>query len=270
VRGSIPATLSAITVERLVDRGAIEARLRRDAAIHLYELGDLDDFFWPHTAWYAASGPDSPIALLYAATELPVLLVMGRDEDRPAARALLVELQPILPRRFYTHLVPGIVDALGPSAHLEPHGLHDRMLLVDRARIDAVATEAALALGPADHDEILALYRRAYPGNWFDARMLETNAYFGVRHEGVLVSVAGVHVLSRRYRVAALGNITTDPAMRGRGHARVATAAVCKALGADVELIGLNVESTNAAAIGVYRKLGFESIARYEETQVTT
>ncbi|WP_433017857.1 hypothetical protein [Kribbella sp. CA-294648] len=31
---------------RLHDRAEIEKILRRDAALHAYELGDLDDFYW--------------------------------------------------------------------------------------------------------------------------------------------------------------------------------------------------------------------------------
>jgi hypothetical protein len=37
----------------LHDKGEIEAFLRRDVSLHIYEIGDLDDVFWPHTTWYA-------------------------------------------------------------------------------------------------------------------------------------------------------------------------------------------------------------------------
>jgi GNAT superfamily N-acetyltransferase len=42
-------------MDRLVslhDRETIGAFLRRNAPLHLYALGDLDDFFWPSTLWY--------------------------------------------------------------------------------------------------------------------------------------------------------------------------------------------------------------------------
>jgi ribosomal protein S18 acetylase RimI-like enzyme len=262
----------------LSDRTAIEKWLRRDAAVHLYEIGDLDDFFWPHTTWYGLASdtgrsfPTSEaltaVALLYTATDLPVLLIMARESSRSHARVMLAELRSVLPPRFYAHLVPGIVDALGSAWTTEPHGLHDRMILVDRASIDAVDTREVEALTPAHDEEVRAFFRRAYPGNWFDSRMLETRTYFGMRRpeDGVLVSLAGVHVVSPAYRVAALGNIATDPSMRGQGLARIVTAAVCKRLLEDgIDPIGLNVESANASAISVYRKLGFERVASYEE-----
>ncbi|MDB4937610.1 MAG: GCN5-related N-acetyltransferase [Labilithrix sp.] len=258
----------------LRDRDAIERWLRRDAAVHLYELGDLDDFFWPSTTWYGLAPADAEhdrldaIALLYAATALPVLVVMGRGTDLGAARALLDALTPVLPSRFYTHLVPGASDVLARSFALEPHGTHARMVLGARARIDAVDTSEAVELGPADEEELAALYAHAYPGNWFDARMLETRAYFGVRRDGTLASVAGVHVVSRRHRVAALGNIATAPAHRGRGLARIAIAAACKSL-AHADPIGLNVATDNHAAVALYASLGFAHVTDYEEHLAT-
>ena len=41
-----------MTLVELGDRDAIAAFLRRNAAAHVYELGDLDDFDWPHTRWF--------------------------------------------------------------------------------------------------------------------------------------------------------------------------------------------------------------------------
>jgi ribosomal protein S18 acetylase RimI-like enzyme len=270
---------------QLEDRDVIEAWLRRDPTMHLYELGDLDDFFWPYTTFYGlVSESDSirAVALVYSRSSLPVVLVLGREDQAAAARALLTELRPRLPARFYAHLIPGIIENLPGVAHLEQHGRHDRMVLLHPSNVERVDTSDAHPLSPADTEELDAFYKRAYPGNWFDPRMLDTGAYVGIRRgrpgraretgreltTTPLVSVAGVHVLSRRYRVAALGNIATDPAVRGLGLARVATAAVCKALG-ETHLVGLNVESTNAAAIAVYTRLGFERVASYDEVLVT-
>ena len=36
----------------LHDKAVIEGFLRRNPLLHIYPLGDLDDFFWPHTTWY--------------------------------------------------------------------------------------------------------------------------------------------------------------------------------------------------------------------------
>jgi ribosomal protein S18 acetylase RimI-like enzyme len=143
------------------------------------------------------------------------------------------------------------------------------MALQHPARLEALDLSATVALSPADLTDILSLYERSYPGNWFDSRMLETGQYFGLRQEGHLVSIAGIHVYSPVYRVAALGNITTDPAYRGHGFGRATTARLCQSLRQTVDHIGLNVKAGNRAAIHLYQQLGFEIVASYGEYMMT-
>ncbi|HAG98892.1 MAG TPA: GNAT family N-acetyltransferase, partial [Ktedonobacter sp.] len=42
-----------MTAVCLHDKQEIEAFLRGNIYLHLYEIGDLDDFFWQYTTWYA-------------------------------------------------------------------------------------------------------------------------------------------------------------------------------------------------------------------------
>lgn len=135
-------------VETIDNRGRIERLLRRDAPLHLYELGDLDDFFFPFTTYFGLvdeRDDTTTMGLLYRATDLPVLVAMGRDRDADRVRALVRALRDRLPRRVYAHLAPGTSDALGDAFHVEPHGLHDRMVLVDRSKIEAVDIGEACA-----------------------------------------------------------------------------------------------------------------------------
>lgn len=255
----------------LHDRDAIETALRRDPETHLYEIGDLDDFFWPLTTWYGLEDEDGAlrsVALVYATGDLPVVVALAREGQTWAVTTLLERMRPVLPRKFYAHVAVGAGRALAATHHVEPQGLHARMLLADWTPIEGIDTTRAVPLGPSDARELQALYADAYPGNWFDARMLETGAYFGVREDGMLGSVSGVHVVSRTKRVAALGNVATRPALRGRGLARIAVAATCRALRADVDHLGLNVDASNADGIRLYEGLGFTRIATYEEARV--
>jgi predicted GNAT family acetyltransferase len=91
----------------------------------------------------------------------------------------------------------------------------------------------------------------------------------GFRENGRLVCVAGVHVHSPTWGVAALGNVATLPELRGRGLARGACAALCLLLLADgIETIALNVRADNAPAIAAYTQLGFELATTYTEASL--
>ncbi len=87
----------------LHDRPTIAAFLRLDPYLNLYALGDLDDFFWPYTTWYASQvdGKLGAILLLYSGGGLPIVLATAKaGEDLERLRALLEACLPLLPRRF--------------------------------------------------------------------------------------------------------------------------------------------------------------------------
>lgn len=255
-------------VIRLDDQREIEQFLRQDTFLHIYSLGDLDDFFWPYTTYYGLeeSGSLEAVILLYYSQELSTLLALSSDGDATAELLRSIDLD--LPPQFYAHLSPQLEHVLSNTHDLDPHGLHYKMALRDRARIHDFDCSAAVSLGSADLPEIRAFYQDSYPGNWFDPRMLETGQYFGVRADGRLASVGGIHVYSPQYRVAALGNIATHPAYRGRGYGKAVTARICQSLSQTVHSIGLNVKADNRPAIACYGRLGFEVVAEYGEFAV--
>jgi ribosomal protein S18 acetylase RimI-like enzyme len=244
------------------DRTWIRERLMQAPALHLYEIGDLDDFFWPHTTWYARG---NAIALVYAAGELPVLIALGDS----AQVELLASLRDELPARIYAHLSPGLLDGLLLRYVDEPHGEYLKMSLSEPGKTAGVDGAGIDRLGPEHREELLAFYQQAYPGNWFDPRMLTVGHYFARREAGRIVAAGGVHVYSAQERVAALGNIAVLPAARGRGLARQVTAAVCRSLRDTTDHIGLNVRADNGPAIACYAGLGFTRVATYEEHLLT-
>lgn len=228
----------------LHDKGSIERLLRHNVYLHLYSIGDLDDFFWPYTIWHAAASDTEirSVVLLYVGQSLPTLLALS---DRTEAMCGLLEsVFHLLPQRFYAHLSPGVESVFRGTHTLEPHGEHLKMALLHTSAAKSVDCRDTCNLGPDDLDEVVQFYARCYPGNWFDPRMLETGQYFGMREDGCLVSVAGIHVYSRQYKVAALGNIATSPSHRNKGFGRRVTARTCQSLLADVSHVGLNVRQT--------------------------
>ncbi|SCG67754.1 GNAT family N-acetyltransferase [Micromonospora halophytica] len=247
------------------DRAVLAALLRHDPVLYAYQLGDLDDFFWPYTSWFRR---DDQVALLYHGVDEPVLIALAPPARRDVLAALLTDLAPVLPARLYAHLSPGLAQVLRRWYRIPAGGAHHRMALTDLGRLARVAP-AGEPLGSADLPALRALYADAYPGNWFDARMLDTGQYVGIRRDGVLVAVAGVHVWSPTYGVAALGNVTTRPAVRGQGLAGAAVAALCARMRPHVGQIVLNVQADNHRAVRLYERLGFTRAADFGEYRLT-
>lgn len=239
-----------------------------DPFLHLYEIGDLDDFFWPYTEWFALEDSEgiSAAFLVYKGSELPVLLALEQN-DPEAAKVLIREIQDDLPDRIYCHLSPCVTKEMESIYTLKSHGRHNKMKLVSSAYFDFLdcGRFSLRTLSVDDADVIHNLYATAYPGHWFDERMLQSSMYRGLFEKDTLVSIAGIHIFSEKYRVASLGNITTLPAYRGTGCAKIVTAHLCRDLTKIVDTIGLNVESSNTHAINAYKKLGFQYHSSYEE-----
>jgi len=251
----------------LHDKSTIETFLRGNVFLHIYSLGDLDDFFWPDTTWHALTDETGiqAIALIYTGGKLPCLHIHAEDDKIVYAGKLLHYLVWALPECFHAHLDLGLENILTERYTLRPRGKHYKMALVNKSLPLNVDTSQATGLSKSHLSEILNLFERAYPGNFFEPRMLETKQYFGIRQLGELISIAGVHVYSRKYRVAALGNVTTHPNYRCKGLGTTVTARVCKSLLRDIDHIGLNVKADNISAIGCYERLGFEIIDSYGE-----
>jgi len=253
-----------VDARRTRDKIRILRFLQREPYLHIYETGDLDDFFWPHTEWFAfedGHGELTALALLYWATDPPTLLAFA-DQSCPALSSLLDAIVPELPARVYSHLSPGLVRVLERRYLSRSHGAHVKMALLGQPPLAAIDTQDVVPLGPEDAPDIASLYRRSYPGNWFDSRMLDTGQYFGVREGSDLIAVGGVHIFSAAYRVAALGNVATDPEHRGRGLATRVCTRLCSSLLAAVDRIGLNVRADNRPAIACYQRPGFARGAR--------
>ncbi|MBN2181839.1 MAG: GNAT family N-acetyltransferase [Sedimentisphaerales bacterium] len=248
----------------LHDRWEIESFLRQNVYLYIYAIGDLDDFFWPYTTWYAWYENDEirAIALLYGGRKLPTLLALSEESK---TKQLLHDLVQLLPQKFHAHLRSGVNDVLKKKYDIKSHGQYGKMALKNKSSLLRVDCSEAFRLKNEDLDEILEFYEQVYPGNWFDSEMLRTKQYFGIRKENKLVSVAGIHVYSEQYKVAALGNIVTHPDYRGNGFGKAVTAKLCRELSKKVDHIGLNVKSDNDIAISMYEDLGFEIVDSYWE-----
>ena len=257
---------------QLDDKNQIENFLRNNVFLNIYSLGDLDDFFWPYTRWHALTNTTGikSIVLVYTGGDLCCVHALTKGENIHYMEELLQSLISVFPERFDAHLSLGLEGVLGKHYNLRSLGKHYKMALTKESSLSCIDTSEVIALSASDLNEIARLLKAAYPENWFDPRLLDTNQYYGIRESGKLISMAGVHVYSRRYRVAALGNIATHPEYRGKGYSTAVTARVCKSLLNEIDHVGLNVKEDNTSAIRCYEQLGFEAVDSYCEYEVET
>lgn len=256
------------------DRAELERFMRRDgaSAVQVYGLADLDEPFWPALRAFASRdtrGELTAACLVLDSFEPPIVYAVAPPQHE-ATFALLSALAPGLPDTFFANLPLGALAVLAREFEVEPHGEHVKMELVEPGLLERVDVARVEPLGPEHAAELGAFYASAYlpeerGGRFFASSMLDFFPWFGVRESGALVSVAGLHVFSERYGVAAIGNVATRPERRGRGLARAVTARLARALRERVATIGLNVHAGNTAARRCYESLGFRERLRYDE-----
>jgi GNAT superfamily N-acetyltransferase len=268
---------TTIEVERVDDLGRVRAFLTLDPFSTAYMLGDLDPTYSGYCTWFMAreGARDCAVVQLYTGLSAPVLITHGSSAG---LSAILSAFVGELPSRAHIHLMPEHLAVLDRHFALDRLRPMVRMALAsagfERLAITAASPpyRAVERMGHRDTGEIMELFAH-YPDSFFEPHQLSTGHYYGIRLEprpdgapGTLVAVAGIHVVSRNEGIAVLGNIVTHPDHRGRGLSTRVTSHLCGALIDDgVELLALNVERKNDAALRVYEKLGFHEHCTYLE-----
>jgi len=240
--------------QHLHEKSEIRRRLNLDREWSLYALADLDDGMFEQCHWWCEA---DGLALVFRGLEIRPIFVLG---DAASTRGLLAALNE---PSGYLNLKPHQVEAASGIYRFRERHQMQRMFLEDAkpraGRVEALTYEHA--------NEIERLYGTGDGGGIaFAAFQLDTGFFRGIRRDGQLVAVAGVHVVSCNESVAGLGNIFTHPDCRGQGLAQTVTSAVAMAVReAGIETIGLNVEHTNSAAIRAYERIGFHAHFSYYE-----
>lgn len=256
-----------MSITLIKDKKVLENFCRKNTALNIYQLGDLDDFYWPQTDFYGYYEDDElkSVVMIFKEVTPNVVIALCDVKDLDYLKKALELMLDILPDKIYLHITPGAEKVLEHKYNLQYAGLYMKMDLTDKDKINLVETKNIDRLCLENKTELSDFYNEAYPGNSYIERMLETGMFFGIRDNDKLKSVAGIHVYSPEYKAAALGSITTHPDSRSKGLATKVTACLCKELLKNIEVIGLNVHSENSSAIHCYEKLGFIKIADYLE-----
>lgn len=248
------------------DYEAVERFLRRDAVTNAYPLGYLDELYAAETKVFGSwdGGQLETVVLAYFGLTRPALFTVG---DAGGVRPLLRDCAAELPEQATGHIPRGHLGAVRTA--YEPMGelaMMSRMgLMRDDFVDDVAADDTVVRLSHTDTGAIMALYAH-WPDNFFEPFQLESGLYFGVRaDDGSLASIAGIHNVSERFDIAAIGNLVTHPAHRGRGLARRCTARLLRETFRRVRLVTLDVQHGNEPAIRTYRHFGFDHYDDYHE-----
>lgn len=135
--------------------------------------------------------------------------------------------------------------------------------MVATETIEAPAADDIVHLTDADAAEMLALATLTRPGP-FTSRARALGDFIGVRIDGRLAAMAGERF--RQPGFAEISGVCVHPDFRGRGLARRLSAAVAARIFARGEVPYLHAYETNAAAICLYRSLGFRERATLHVT----
>lgn len=249
------------------DQAGLLALYERDREVHPYGIADLVQL-WDRSHWWrdddAAVGlldlPGSPVPVVYA--------VAARSPARTLDLLADLSAHGWLTDRFVVTGPPGLTDRL--AAAWQPRWRQQYVKQALTTPDDLPSPDGDVrVLTTADLPALTALHATDdTAGTFFHADLLATGAYVGLEVDGRLVASAGVHVLEPRHGVAAIGNVVTHPASRGRGLAGRTVATLCHRLRTQVATIGLNVAADNLVAIRLYDRLGFRQVHDYEEAEL--
>ncbi|NDJ52552.1 MAG: GNAT family N-acetyltransferase [Chloroflexi bacterium] len=265
--------MTIYALSTLTDDHQLRVFLSTDTDYAAYALGDLEPPYDQHAQWVAASqkGAVEGLALLYTALDPPLLFLMG---DVPALSAILMhgvgpdrivfnarlEVEGVLDTFYDLQLVKTMLRMRVTSREFRPLSEED-----DSGKPERLSGKDADAINSL-HEVASEHDKRSMDDVAFVPAMVDQGVYFGIREDGQLIACAGTHLVAKRAKLAALGNVVVHPEQRRRGLGRRVTHAVARhLLDSEINLVVLNVEKRNAAAVKLYESLGFGTGTEYIE-----
>jgi ribosomal protein S18 acetylase RimI-like enzyme len=250
-------------IEEAHDRGRLLDLFRRDRVRNAYQIGSMEPGYQDQTRhyWVTRQGEPAAVLTVYRGLSAPAVFTCG---DPDAVRQLVERLSSKLPGRMLLHRYPEHAAAFGSETTVRSVRKEVRMTLA-RERFKPESFDGTIhRLTHRDTAGIVKLYQN-YPDSFFEPYQLETGFYFGLREGEELVSVAGVHVLSKELSFAMLGNVVTAPEARGRGYARALTSHLCAQLFEFADELALDVPMGSRSALRAFETLGFQPQFYYDQ-----
>lgn len=236
------------------DLDRVRQVLEQNRVWSAYALADLEPPQSEESHWFLG---ERSVLLLYSGLTPPLVFYQGDSAE-------LERLAMAVPPGSFQYALQG-TDRSRLRSRIQVGREVKMWRMVHRGPLPTVG--AARRLGEADAPAIATLFAGHPDGpDSFDPRQLSDGVFYGVERAGTIVAVSGTHVVGRRARVAAVGNVFTHPDHRRRGFGLATCASVVRDLiQKGIETVVLNVGMDNLDALGLYSALGFLPFCGYYE-----
>ena len=233
-----------------------------------YALGDLQPPFRQRSQFILAENDDEwAIVLMYRTSTFTALIPFG-----PAAgvAAIFEAVAAELPEHCIVSSVTGELQALIDRWYtiVGTETLIYRMSVTEATFKPFSGFVECEKLSMDDMSEMTGFYAMNNVPT-FSPDQVQHGIYYGIRRHGILVAVGGTHFINRHDKIAAVGNLYTDPILRGKGYARSLISKLARDLfDMGCEHVIINIEKDDFSTMQIYESLGFTSFALFYESTV--
>jgi ribosomal protein S18 acetylase RimI-like enzyme len=234
-------------------RKACRKYLTRDLITNVLVLGDLYSPLLRVSTVYAALDREEVVGVfsIYRAFSTPSLVFASSTSE--VKRALIEKALNYVDTEFISLCPPDEADLFKDYA-IVLQCRHEQHMVAEPFRHASHGIARAARVKRSELELLNEFYVEHNSEAWTPIQF-RTGPYYCVKHEGRIVSAAGVHIVTPQ--IAQLGNVITDEAFRNRGLAIACTDALITDLARRGRIVGLYVRTDNAPAIHMYEKLGF-------------
>lgn len=252
--------LPEIRIDEQASVQEVRAFLEHDRLLAAYALADLAPSGGEDARWWLARREGQAVACVLLVEMLPFRPCFAVGESEALSAIFREAVRE--PRIIVATPVGGRL-AVESTYRFERCDAMYRMAVNERSFRSSVS-HTVVRLN-ADHLEaVIDLYGNA-SRSYFTSERLQREIYYGIYSGKTLVSAAGTHVRSAVAGIAAVGNVLTRIAFRGRHMAGSCTSAVTEAALEGHRDVVLNVRQGNDPAIAVYERLGYATHASFVE-----
>lgn len=245
----------------ITERALLRNHFVEDIGLYGYALGDLVDPMWAISTFTGIQRGDNltAVSLLWTGVNPPVVLAFGDINDA-------VSLFEHVPSHEVFYMLPEHLLSPFQQFFQTDNVIHLWRMTVDKhAFVPPHQSAQVRRLDGDDAEALRALYTKGIGGprpeevETMTPDSVEQKLFFAVEEAGEIAAVAGTHIFAPEEKVGVVGYVYTAPEHRGKGYAKLATAAVTRALFVGgVEQVLLNVAKSNLPAIRVYEQLGYK------------